>query len=61
MSDDREEIEALILVLRDARDKAHWLAVHRRMALAAHVEQGLLLLLDMMYDVSGRVARKEKP
>lgn len=64
MTDDRarasrESIEELEEMLRTARDRAHWLNVHRRMGLASHIETGLDMLLRLTYDLRGRVARGE--
>jgi hypothetical protein len=56
---DRAAIDELEDMLRQARDRAHWLAVHRRMKLARHIENQVEASLKLAYDLRGRHARKE--
>lgn len=56
---DRESLQELESMLRTARDRAHWLAVHRRMRMARHIEEQLDTLLRMAYDLRGRHQRGE--
>jgi hypothetical protein len=56
---DRDTLDELEELLIHARNKAHWLHVHRRMRLAGHIEDLLKIALRLCYDVAGRHARKE--
>jgi hypothetical protein len=56
---DRDSIRELETVVRAARDKAHWLAVHRRMRMARHMESLLDAVYQMAVDLGGRHQRKE--
>lgn len=60
LAEEPDNIEELVQLLRQVRDKAHWLNVHRRMGLAKHIEQGADLLLRITWDLQGRRARGEK-
>lgn len=55
-----DQLDELIEMLRDVRDRAHWLAVHRRMKLAEHIELVAAALVHMAVDLRGRRARGEK-
>lgn len=55
----RAELDEFVEMLRTARDRAHWLSVHRRMKLAGHVEDLLKVAYQMVVDLQGRHARKE--
>lgn len=41
----------LAAIVRQARDRAHWLSVHRRMRLAGHIEDLLSAVLRMCFEL----------
>lgn len=57
--DDRSGLDELAEMIKTARDRARWLAVHRRMGLARVVEGSLDVLYLLVVDMRGRYARKE--
>lgn len=53
--------EKMTTPLQQARDHAHWLAVHRRVPVAALAENVIEAALRMAYVLEGQVARNEIP
>jgi hypothetical protein len=56
---DRAVVREIEELLRDARDKAHWLVVRRRHDLAAHIEHQCDATFLLAVDLRGRVTRGE--